>query len=193
MKIQDLNIRPRSRVFNIEFFQKQTQELQLSSQVNPFHNNAEKSQIWNMLVKRDIVAFVTQDWNMVACDFIQEGFLGIDAKGSNNPDDWAINFPTLAIYRDEWLRQAAESAKTEYTEDRTDGIFRATTLEQIDINGNSAVAHKKFDGSIQRTDGGTDILHWQTLYFCRKEDSIWKITGFVGYLPLDMGGSALSD
>ena len=36
---------------------------------------------------------------------------------------WKIGFPTLELYKTEWLRQAAETANTEFAEDLTTGIF----------------------------------------------------------------------
>lgn len=149
---------------------------------NPFAGDADRAEIWEMLVRRDIAAFVGQDWSMVAGDFDESRFLGIHAHNSANPDDWNAAFPTLAGYRDEWLRQAAETAATEFAEPLADGIFRATRLTEIDITGEVAIARKKFDGSISRADGGDDVLNWQTLYFCRKAGERWKITGFVGYM-----------
>jgi hypothetical protein len=157
---------------------------------NPFPNDPDRAAIWTMLVERDIAAFVAADWDMVADDFIPEHFLGIDGGGADNPDSWRIGFPTLAAYRDEWLRQAAESAKQTYAEDRGAAIHRATTLIDIEINGDIALAHKKFDGAIARADGGTDVLNWQSLYFCRRHDGRWKLTGFAGYLPYPMGKPA---
>ncbi|MFQ0815253.1 hypothetical protein AVM02_01800 [Brucella anthropi] len=150
--------------------------------VNPFAGDKDREQIWDMLVRRDIEAFVSQDWSMVADDFDEARFLGIHAHNDRDPDKWDAGFPTLASYRDEWLRQAAESAAVEYAEPLADGIFRATNLGVIDITGDVAVARKKFDGTIARKDGAEDRLNWQTLYFCRRDGARWKITGFVGYL-----------
>jgi len=150
--------------------------------VNPFAGDKDREQIWEMLVRRDIEAFVSQDWSLVADDFDELRFLGIHAHNDRDPDKWDAGFPTLASYRDEWLRQAAESAAVEYAEPLADGIFRATNLRVIDITGDVAVARKKFDGTITRKDGTVDRLNWQTLYFCRRDGARWKITGFVGYM-----------
>ena len=92
-------------------------------------------------------------------------------------------FPNLDDYRTEWLKQAMETQKMEFAEPLEAGIHRATNLTQIEINGDVAIAHKKFDGTIKLTNGELDTLNWQTAYFCRKVDSTWKITGFVGYMP----------
>jgi hypothetical protein len=154
---------------------------------NPFPSDPDRGAIWTMLVERDIAAFVAADWRMVEGDFVREGFLGINAAGSDNPDSWRVGFPTLTAYRDEWLRQAAESAAVEYAEDLLTAIHRATTLRDIEISGDIAAVHKKFDGTIAKADGSKDVLNWQTLYFCRKVAGTWKLTGFIGYLPFPMG------
>ena len=149
---------------------------------NPFPADPDRHAIWEMLVARDIAAFVAADWSMVAGDFVEAGFNGLHAHKSRNPDDWTMAFPTLAAYRDEWLRQAAESARTEFAEDLAAGIHRATRLERIEITGDMAVAHKKFDGRIKLANGSEDRLNWQTLYKCRREAGRWRIAGFVGYM-----------
>lgn len=155
---------------------------------NPFPDDPDCAAIWTMLVARDIAAFVAADWTMVENDFVSAGFWAIDGGKSANPDAWRIGFPTLEAYRDEWLRQAAEGKNTAYAEDPTAAIHRATRLTEIEINGDVAIARKKFDGAIALADGGKDVLNWQTLYFCRKVDGAWKISGFAGYLPYPMGG-----
>ncbi|ASV83260.1 hypothetical protein CES85_4039 [Ochrobactrum quorumnocens] len=150
--------------------------------INPFAGDRDREQIWEMLVRRDIEAFVGQNWALVADDFDESRFVGIHAHGEANPDKWDAAFPTLTAYRDEWLRQAADSAATEYAESLADGVFRATRLSVIEINGDIAVARKKFDGTIAKIDGTHDRLDWQTLYFCRRHEERWRITGFIGYM-----------
>lgn len=161
----------------------------MSLSTNPFPNDADRSAIWTMLVPRDIKAFVNADWSMVEGDFVADDFMGINGNRKDNPDGWTISYPTLADYRDEWIRQAQEGQSVVYAEDQEAGIHRATSLTAIEITGERAVAHKKFDGEIKLADGGVDRLNWQTLYFCRKVDGQWKLTGFVGYLPYPMGAS----
>ena len=42
---------------------------------NPFPpGDPDRHAIWNMLVARDIDAFVAADWSMVAGDFVRDGF-----------------------------------------------------------------------------------------------------------------------
>ncbi len=155
----------------------------------PFPQDPDRHAIWEMLVERDISAFVQADWNPIAADFVEDGFMGIDARGLDNPDGWRINFATLAAYREEWLRQARLFADTKWAEDPETAIERATTLRDIEIAGDCALAHKKFDGRIRQQDGTYTTLNWQTLYRCRKVGGTWKIAGFTGYLPHPMGGA----
>lgn len=159
---------------------------------NPFPNDPDRHALWEMLVERDIIAFCHQDWSMVANDFIADGFMGIDGRGRHNPDSWQLSFASLEEYRDEWLRQAAGFAQTGWAEDPEKAIYRATTLRDIEIKGDKALLHKKFDGSILKKDGSRDVLNWQTLYRCQKVDGRWKIAGFTGYLPHPMGYGAES-
>ncbi|MBB4066227.1 hypothetical protein [Gellertiella hungarica] len=155
---------------------------------NPFPSeDAARHQIWEMLVPRDIDAFLAADWAAVEGDFIAEGFLGIDAGKQVNPDGWRLAFPTLEAYRDEWLRQAREFATLSFAEDARTAIFNTTRLEVIEITGEAALVRKKFDGGITRSDGTRDIMAWQTLYYCRLHQGRWKICGFTGYLPNPMG------
>ena len=150
--------------------------------INPFPQDADRHAIWDMLVARDIRAFVKADWNLVAEDFVAANFIGIQANKSTNADHWKVGFPNLETYEQEWLRQAKESASADYAEDLEAAIHAATRLEQIDFFGDTAMAHKKFDGTIKRKSAEPDILNWQTLYLCRKDLGQWKIAGFVGYM-----------
>lgn len=155
---------------------------------NPFPlSDGDRHSIWEMLVRRDIDAFLAADWAMVAGDFIEEGFIGIDGRREANPDHWRLSFPSLAAYRDEWLRQARDFAGQSFAEDARTAIFAATRLEGVEISGDLALARKKFDGSIRKVDGQIDIMKWQTVYYCRKHEARWKVCGFTGYLPNPMG------
>ncbi|APO78272.1 hypothetical protein AM571_PC00534 (plasmid) [Rhizobium etli 8C-3] len=155
---------------------------------NPFpSSDAARHSIWEMLVSRDIEAFLAGDWSMVENDFVEDGFIGIDGRKQLSPDKWRLAFPSLAAYRDEWLRQARAFAKESLAEDARTAIFATTTLEDIEIEGGMALVRKKFDGGIAKTDGSRDVMQWQTLYYCRLHEGRWKISGFTGYLPNPMG------
>ena len=155
--------------------------------INPFNQqDPDRYAIWEMLVKRDIEAFIKNDWEEVAGDFIEEGFMGIDARSSDNPDSWKVTFPDLKSYQQFWLDQAASFKGTDWEEDPQEKLYEATTMRDIDILGDHALVHKKFDGAIRKKDGRTELLNWQTLYRCRKVSGQWKITGFTGFLPNPM-------
>ena len=161
--------------------------------VNPFNQQEpDRYQIWEMLVKRDIEAFLNNNWDAVAGDFVEEGFMGIDAHNSGNPDTWNLSFPDLKSYSQFWLDQAANFTGTDWEDDPKQKLLEATTLRDIDISENSALVHKKFDGAIRKKNGHSDILNWQTLYRCRKIDGQWKIAGFTGFLPNPMGNTSSS-
>lgn len=157
-----------------------------SSRQNPFPaTDADRHAIWTMLVERDTTAFLAQDWSMVAGDFCEEGFTGV--AGPANPDHWSIRYPSLARYREDWLRDAAEFARMELRDrDKEDFLFEAAVLRDIEIRGDRALAHKKFDGSAWTTEGREIALRWQSVYQLRKVEGSWKLTGFIGYLPNPM-------
>ena len=139
-----------------------------------------------MLVLRDSRAYAAQDWKQVAGDFLAEQFFAVNAFRNADPSSWMPAYATLDDYRDDWLKQAAETAQAVDMDSFVESILGIVDMKQIDINGQIAIAHKKFDGHLQRKDGGEAIhLNWQTLYQCRQVDGAWKIAGFVGYLPND--------
>ncbi|MFD1797289.1 hypothetical protein ACFSC1_14990 [Paracoccus aurantiacus] len=140
-----------------------------------------------MLVTRDIDAFVSADWEAVADDFVATNFTGFSGNFQPDPQGYTLAFPTLDAYRREWMRQAKDFTAArdagEFAGNPRDGIFAATRLEEIEIDGETALVRKKFDGSLAKTDGSSDRMNWQTLYVCRCEGGRWKIAGFLGYLP----------
>lgn len=152
---------------------------------NPFPNDPDRREIWDMLVRRDIEAFLAGDWSLTAPDFDEDSFFAVNGRASGNPDTWRVTYASLSDYRDDWLEQS-RATRAEFV-DIEAALFDATTLRDIDINGDRAVAHKKFDGSIGRADGTRDPLNWQTLYHLRRVDGRWRIVGFTGYLPHPMG------
>ena len=151
---------------------------------NPFGTGeSDRAELWEMLVRRDIDAFLARDWSAVEGDFLADRFFGLHAHFRHNSDAWRLDFPKLEVYRDEWLRQAAETAAVKFAEPLRPALFRAMNLRDIDLDGDRAVLHKRFDGSVRRADGGVDTLDWKTLYFCLKVNGRWRISSFVGYMP----------
>ena len=163
------------------------------SDVNPFPSTDEaRHAIWEMLVRRDIDAYVAGDWDAHFKDFAPDLFFGIDAGFSDNPDSWRVTYADIERYRAAWLDGAHEMTGRIAEADLRRSIFALTHLRDIDIMGDFALARKKFDGAIRLTDGETVTLRWQTQYFCRRVDGQWRIAGFLGYLPNPMGSSKRS-
>src|SRR3546814_11636590 len=125
-----------------------------ASPVPPFSEaDGDRRAIWEMLVRRDIDAFLQQDWAMVAGDFVESGFFGIDACGSNVPDQWKPRFATLAAYREDWLRQAVDAARTPAPDQAFRALHQATSLTPIDASGEPALANKTFECACSMWDG----------------------------------------
>ncbi|AHG50225.1 hypothetical protein RLEG12_01065 (plasmid) [Rhizobium leguminosarum bv. trifolii CB782] len=158
----------------------------MSHDSNPFSSSdQDRHEIWEMLVRKDVDGFVNEDWSDFGRSFKNNGFCGLDAKGSLNPADWQVRFPTVEAYRDAWLEDASRSAATAYAEDRREALFRATNMLDIRVEGYTATARKTFDDAIALQGGGSQKLNWQSVFFCTKDADGWKITGFVGFLPFE--------
>jgi enamine deaminase RidA (YjgF/YER057c/UK114 family) len=155
---------------------------------NPFDLDVDRREIWEMVVERDTKAFVAGDWSLVEEDFLPDAFFAVDGRMRSNPDSWRLGLSSLEEYRASWLEQS--EAMRDLVANLESGIYEVTTLRDIEVVQDRALAHKKLDGQMRRKDGGTLSLHWQTLYMCRKNNGRWKITGFIGYLPHPMGGVA---
>ncbi len=160
------------------------------STTNPFYpSDTDRHYIWEMLVTRDVTAFCNQDWDQISDDFIELNFMGIDCQGRSNPDAWKITFDSLNAYKNEWLKQAHEFSMNDWSDDPQEELLQIITLLDIDIKGESALIHKKFDGHIRKSDGCDEYLNWQTIYRCRKVNGQWKIAGFTGYMPYPLGAT----
>lgn len=146
-------------------------------------------ELWEICVRRDVEAFLAKDWTICAADFHEQGFIGIDGRASDNPDEWRITFPTLAAYRESWIRQSRDFGNQRYASDPRAALYAAISLAAVNIEGDAALVHKKFDGSLTREDGSLERLLWQSLFFARRLEGRWKLCGFVGYLPSPMGGT----
>lgn len=146
-------------------------------------SDPDRREIWDILVRRDIEAFADNDWARHETDFLSDTFFGIDAGGSANPDDWRACFGFLAQYAVRWRAFAAASFTKLPRAEITRQHLAATTLRDIELNGDLAIAHKKFDGIVAYPDGTKDRLDWQTIYICRRARGRWWIAGFIGFLP----------
>jgi hypothetical protein len=154
---------------------------------NPFHpvTDPDRHDIWHRLILVDSEAFVAGDWSMIEGDFDAETFEGIRCGESSNPDDWKLAFATVAEYRDSWLVASREFMRKKFSDhSHLQAVMVRAHLDQIDIVGDRALAHKKFFGDIPQADGTFLSGSRQTIYRLHKRHNSWKIVGFLGFLPL---------
>jgi enamine deaminase RidA (YjgF/YER057c/UK114 family) len=150
---------------------------------SPFPADPDRHEIWTMLVERDIAAYARGDWSLVEDDFVDHReFIAVDARNRANPDSWRLG-RTLDGYRDAWLAGSARLRAQTSPDELEAALHDLTTLRDIEVRGDDAIAHKKFDGTVPQRGGGAARLDWQTLYLCRRVEGRWRIRGFVGYLP----------
>src|SRR5665213_2887733 len=150
--------------------------------VNPFSNDPDRHELWDIIVRRAIEAFLLKDWDAMKDTFIEKGFFGIDGQLRTNIDSWRLTFSSLAAYRGEWLKQAAYYTRR-FKRGLRHALYKAMELHSIDFKGGIALVHMKFEWGLAKTSGHRLDLPFQTLWICRKVNGIWKIAGFVGYLP----------
>ena len=152
---------------------------------NPFSpEDTDRHQLWDAHIRNDIEAFLRSDWQAVAGDFDEAAFVALDAGRDPDPVKWQIGFPTLAHYRDVWLRQSEVTRDRADPEKLRDAMYAGVRLARIDFYpGGRALLHKQFDGHLPLKDGTTEPYGWQSLFTLRKGNDGWKIISFVGYLP----------
>jgi len=157
----------------------------MGSLQNPFPaTDKDRHVIWDFLVLEDTRDFLRGDFSRCRTRFLEAAFFSLDAAGSPDPAQWKISFPTLDDYAARWVEYSrATVADIEDPEQAERALLEASDLTEIDITGGAAVARKKFDGSIPLLGGRRSYLRWQTLYWLKRIDGEWKITGFLGYLP----------
>ena len=154
---------------------------------NPFDRTSDpdRHDLWHRLVQIDSEAFVAGDWSRIENDFDAEHFEGIRCF-TNNPDDWKIVFPRLEDYKTAWLQMSGDFRKKQFIEmTQLEAVLRRARMDQIEITGDRCLCHKKFSGTLDLVDGTQVTTARQTIYRLHKQRGIWKIVGFLGYLPLD--------
>jgi hypothetical protein len=155
--------------------------------MNPFDRGTDPDRhtIWQRLVAVDCEAFALGDWSMIEDDFDAEVFEGVRCFQSGNPDDWRIVFPDLASYRESWLAASAQFRARKFAKlSHLDALLARTHLDEIDIAGDRALAHKKFFGDVELADGSLLADRRQTLFRLHRRGGLWKIVGFFGQLTL---------
>lgn len=154
---------------------------------NPFDpaTDPDRHTIWDRLIVADTEAFAVGDWQRIDADFDPTRFEGLRAMDSCDPALWQIVFPTLQSYRDNWLKSADEFRRKKFVGlTHRDALYARCRLDRIDINGERAIAVKKFSGTVPCEDGSSISGRRQTLYRLHRIAGHWKVVGFVGFLPL---------
>lgn len=155
--------------------------------MNPFDQRIDlvRHKIWQRLVAADSEAFSLGDWSMIEQDFDATAFEGVRCFHSTNPAEWKIVFPDLGSYRDSWLAASEEFRARKFAKlTHLEALLARSHLNEIDIHGDRALAHKKFFGEVALEDGSTLADRRQTLYRLHRRGGLWKIVGFFGQLPL---------
>ncbi len=144
---------------------------------------ADVAEITDITLTRDTSAFVHRDWERVEPDFDAEVFVGYRG-GQPLGGPWEIGFPTLEHYRDVWLEDAEAQTRGVPPEVLEQQLLAASRLARIEIRGARALVRKEFNGTVGPASTPIE-LRWRTYYFLRRDSDRWRVTGFVGYLPLD--------
>jgi hypothetical protein len=151
---------------------------------NPYAPSSEQHSVFEMAVVRDVEAFVAGDWERVAGDFIEEGFFGLDGRGTSDPAGWRLTYPTLAAYRERWLAQSAAFRARRYRSDPAEAMFALLEVPLLELDGDSGLLLKRFDGTIEVEEGEPVTLRRESLFVLRRVGGVFRVAGFVGYLPL---------
>jgi hypothetical protein len=151
---------------------------------NPYTPGTEQHAVFEMAVVRDVEAFVAGDWARVAADFIEEGFFGLDGRGTGDPSGWRLTYPTLAAYRERWLAQSAAFRSRRYRTDPVAAMLALLKVPMLELEGDSGLLLKRFDGTLDPEDGEPVTLRRESLFVLRRVDGVFRVAGFVGYLPL---------
>jgi hypothetical protein len=158
--------------------------------MNPFdrERDPDRHEIWVRLVTADCEAFASGDWTRIEPDFDDKTFEGVCCFHSMNPGDWKVVFPDLASYRDSWLAASTEFRAKKFAKlSHVEALLARTHLDEIDVRGDRALAHKKSYGEVLLADGSILADRRQTLYRMHRQGARWRIVGFFDQLPLEPG------
>ena len=159
---------------------------------NPFTNpydsavDAHRHELWQMLVVRDVDAFIAADWSICDSDFAHDRFEGISAHGSLDPINWTLRYPTVASYREDWLEMAKRFLNVPLAAvSHRELLYQMQTFAKVEISDGRAIVWKQFRADEPLANGQRYRISAQSVYRLHRIDDRWKIVGFVGYLPLE--------
>jgi hypothetical protein len=155
---------------------------------NPYDRqiDPDRHALWETLIARDSEAFVAADWSICDGDFMHDRFEGISAHGSLNPMDWTLAYPTVAAYRDDWLKMAAKfNSLSLLVKTHRELLYMMQSFAKVEVAGERAIVWKHFDADEPLASGDRYRLTGQSVYRLHRFDGHWRIVGFVGYLPVE--------
>jgi hypothetical protein len=155
---------------------------------NPYDalREADGHALWEALIARDSDAFAAADWSICDGDFAHERFEGITAHGSLNPMDWALRYPTVESYRDDWLEMAKRYLDLPLAAvTHRDLLYKMQSFAKLEISNDRAIVWKQFRADEPLANGERHHICAQSVYRLHRIDGRWLIVGFVGYLPLE--------
>jgi hypothetical protein len=163
-----------------------TRIVQIDPFANPYSTDADRCELWEILIARDSDAFAASDWSVCDGDFAHDRFEGITANGSFNPVDWALRYPTVESYREDWLHMAERylSVPLAATPHR-ELLYRMQSFAKVEIAEGRAIVWKQFWADEPLANGERYRISAQSVYRLHQVDGKWKIVGFVGYLPME--------
>jgi hypothetical protein len=153
--------------------------------LNPFTpDNEDQFEIWDLLIRRDFEAFLRQDWEAIASDYLADGFYGLDFKKSPIESDWKLGYANLETYRKEWIRESERFKQISFMVNPRNILYECCRLEHWQIMDSKCSVHKVFNGSIPVHKADPILLRWRSIFLLQRNNYKWKVTGFVGYMNL---------
>jgi hypothetical protein len=163
-----------------------TSIVQIDPFANPYSTDADRCELWEVLIARDSDAFAASDWSVCDDDFAHDRFEGITANGSFNPIDWALRYPTVESYRDDWLQMAERYLRVPLAAtSHRELLYRMQSFAKVEIAEGRAIVWKQFWADEPLANGERYRISAQSVYRLHQVDGKWKIVGFVGYLPME--------
>ncbi len=96
--------------------------------------DADRHDLWEVLIARDSEAFAAADWSVCDDDFAHDRFEGISAHGSFDPVDWTLRYPTVESYRDDWLDMAKRFLVIPFAEtSHRELLYRMQKFAKVEI------------------------------------------------------------
>ena len=164
--------------------------VQIDPFANPYSADADRGELWDILIARDSDAFAAADWSVCDDDFAHVRFEGITANGSFNPMDWSLRYATVESYRDDWLQMAERYLQVPLAATpHRELLYRMQSFAKVEIAEGRAIVWKQFWADEPLANGERYQLSAQSVYRLQQLDCKWKIVGFVGYLPMESRGA----